>query len=248
MSFFSNIKLIADYLNIKVPSAIDFTPTYHRVAQAFGDWPVVINDDGYKIKIFEWGVIADYMNTPEKIKQYRTSMANARSEKIIDDKRSVWHRIRNQRCLVFTTGFFEHHDAGLKKKIPYFIRVKSEQVFCFAGLYNYSPIPDKETGEVKGTFAIITRPANKLMAKIHNSEQNGNRMPLMLTKKLARNWLNPDLTDKEIKSFLDFEFDDKQLEAWPVNTIRIRKEDNADIIKEIICPEKQMGDNITWLF
>ena len=85
MSFFSNIKLIADYLNIKEPLTIDFEATYHRVAQAFGEWPVVINDDGYKIKLFEWGVIADYMNTPEKVKQYRTSMANARSEKIIDD-------------------------------------------------------------------------------------------------------------------------------------------------------------------
>ena len=234
MSFFSNIKLIADYLNIKEPLTIEFTATYHRVAQAFGDWPVVINDNGFKIKIFEWGVIADYMNTPEKIKQYRTSMANARSEKIIDDKRSVWYRIRNQRCLVFTTGFFEHHDAGLKKKIPYFIGVKKEPVFCFAGLYNYSPVPDKETGEVKGTFAIITRPANTLMAKIHNSEKNGNRMPLILTKELAKNWLNAGLTDKELNSILDFEFQSEQLEAWPVNTIRTRKEDNAAIIKEII--------------
>ena len=120
MSFFSNIKLVADYLSIKEPLSIQFEPTYHTIAQSFSKWPVVINENGYKIKLFEWGVIAGYMNTPEKIKEYRNSMANARSEKIIHDNRSVWHRIRKQRCLVFTTGFFEHRDISAKKKITVF--------------------------------------------------------------------------------------------------------------------------------
>lgn len=232
MSFFSNIKLIADFLKIDYDNSLQFEPTYHKVAQAFNKWPVVINDDGLKIKLFEWGVIADYMNTPEKIKEYRTSMANARSEKIIDDKRSVWHKIRNQRCLVFTTGFFEHHEAGLKKKIPFFIKVKGVPVFCFAGLYNYSPIPDPETGEAIGTFAIITRPANKLMAKIHNDGGNSRRMPLILTKELAEKWMNEKLADEEINKIIHYEFPAEELEAWPVNTIRTKKEDNENVIQE----------------
>lgn len=233
MSFFSNIKLIADYLDIKAPLTIQFTPTYHQVAQTFGEWPVVINEEGYKIKLFEWGVVADYMNTPDKIKQYRNSMANARCEKIIDDRRSIWHRLKKQRCLVFTTGFFEHHDAGLEKKIPFFIDVKNEPVFCFAGLYNYAPLPDKNTGEIKGTFAIITRSANTLMAKIHNGVPNGNRMPLILTKELATKWLDNQLTDEEISTILQFEFPGNKMEAWPVNTIRTRKEDNESVIEKI---------------
>ncbi len=68
MSFFSNIRLITDYLNIKNDNSLQFEPTYHKVAQSFSKWPVVINDDGYKVRLFEWGVIAVYMNTPEKIK------------------------------------------------------------------------------------------------------------------------------------------------------------------------------------
>ena len=109
MSFFSNIKLISDYLSLDDPLTVEFEPTWHRVAQAFGPWPVIIREQAtYKLKLFEWGVIADYMNTPEKIKEYRTSMANARSEKIVGDKRSAWYRIRKNRCLVFTTGFFDH--------------------------------------------------------------------------------------------------------------------------------------------
>ncbi|MGB3008391.1 MAG: SOS response-associated peptidase family protein [Chitinophagaceae bacterium] len=232
MSFFSNISLIADYLSIKEPLTVHFDPTYHRVAQAFSEWPVVINEDGYKVKLFEWGVIADYMNTPEKIKEYRTSMANARSEKIINDNRSIWHRLRRQRCLVFSTGFFEHHDAGLKKKVPFFIRVKNEPVFCFAGIYNYSPIPDKETGEVKGTFAVVTRPANPLMAKIHNGGPNSHRMPLILSKDLAIKWLDETLPDTEIEDLLTFEFPSEQLDAWSVNTIRTKKEDNESVLEK----------------
>ena len=230
MSFFSNIKLITEYLNIQNDVTIRFESTYHRVAQSFGKWPVVINEDGFKVKLFEWGVIADYMNTPEKIKLYRTSMANARSEKIIEDKRSVWHRIRKQRCLVFTTGFFEHRDIGAKKKLPYFIKIKNEPVFCFAGLYNYSPVPDMETGEMTGTFSIITRTANPLMAKIHNGGANSQRMPLILTKDLAIRWLQNELSDEEITSIIQFEFPEKNMEAWPVNTIRTRKTDDEKII------------------
>ena len=233
MSFFSNIKLISDYLSIETRQQIIFEPTYHRVAQAFSKWPIVINDGGYKIKLFEWGVIADYMNTPEKIKDYRTSMANARSEKIINDKRSVWHRLRKNRCLVFTTGFFEHREIGSKKKLPYFIKVKNEPVFCFAGLYNYSPIPDMETGELVGTFAIITRDANTIMAKIHNSGQNSSRMPLILTKQLAKKWLDEKTDDKAIEEILAFEFPASKLEAWPVNTIRTRKEDDESVIEKV---------------
>lgn len=232
MSFFSNIKLISDYLSFKTEELLEFEPTYHVVAQSFKKWPVVINEDGYKIKLFEWGVIADYMNTPEKIKEYRTSMANARSEKILDDKRSVWHKLRNNRCVVFTTGFFEHRDIGTKKKLPYFIKTKGEPVFCFAGLYNYSPIPDPETGEMKGTFAIITRPANSLMVKIHNSGPNSARMPLILTKDLAINWLTPGLTDTELRSILEFEIPATELESWPVNTIRTRKPDDESVIRK----------------
>jgi putative SOS response-associated peptidase YedK len=236
MSFFSNIKLIADYLNIQAIEDLPFEPTFHKVAQSFCKWPVVINDDGYKIRLFEWGAIADYMNTPEKVKDYRTSMANARSEKVINDKRSVWYKMRKQRCLVFTNGFFEHRDINAKKKLPYFVKVKGEEIFCFAGLYNYSPLPNVETGEVNGTFSIITRPANSLMKVIHNAGPNSHRMPVLLTKELAIKWLCNDLTDEEIEKIINYEFPADQMEAWPVNTIRTRKADDGSVIERISAP------------
>lgn len=232
MSFFSNIKLVSDFLPVKTDD-LHFEPTWHKVAQSFCTWPVVVNEDGFKLRLFEWGVIADYMNTPEKIKEYRTSMANARSEKILDDKRSVWHRLRQQRCLVLSTGFFEHQDTGGKKKLPYFIHVKGQPIFCFAGLYNYSPLPDPETGELIGTFSIITRAANPLMATIHNGGTNSGRMPLLLPKEKAIQWLDKGLTDDSLRTILDYEFPESEMEAWPVNTIRTRKEDGPGVVEPL---------------
>lgn len=231
MSFFSNIRLIADYMNIPLNESLPFEPTYHKVAQSFSPWPVLIKEKGtYKIHLFEWGLIADYMNSPDKIKEYRNSMANARSEKLLDDHRSVWHRLRKQRCVVFSTGFFEHRDIGTKKKLPYFIKSAHEPLFCFAGLYNYSPLPDPETGELKGTFTIITQPANALMAAIHNAGPNSQRMPVILTKEKAMEWLNEELSDASIRAILEAGYPASEMTAWPVNTIRTRKNDDETVI------------------
>lgn len=234
MSYFSSIKLISDFIKVDEEPAFDFEPTWHQVAQSWHPFPVVLFEDGKtKLKYFEWGLIADYMNTTDKIKEYRSSMANARSEKILDDKRSVWHRIRQQRCLVFSTGFFEHRDVGWKKKLPYFIKVKEQPVVCFAGLYNYSPNPDPETGELTGTFTIITRNANSLMAKIHNNGPNAERMPLLLTKERAQQWLRPDVSEEELRTLLAYEFPPEEMEVWAVNTIRTRKADGPQVIEPL---------------
>lgn len=233
MSYYSTIKTISDFLQLSHTPTLNFTPTYHQVAQSYCQWPVAINNNGISIQLFEWGVIADYMNTPQSIKQYRSSMANARSEKMIGDKQSVWHTLRHQRCLIFSTGFFEHQAVSKKKKQPYFIQIKNEPIFCMAGLYNYYPIINDNIPTKKGTFTILTRAANEQMQTIHNSGDNAGRMPLLLTKQLAFKWLQPNLNDAEIASIAAFEMPANLLQAWPVDTIRTAKTDNQKVIEKI---------------
>ncbi len=228
ISFSSNIQLITDYLPdlvIDQQLNFDFDMAIHVMAQAYRKYPVIINDAGtHKLMPFEWGVIADYMNTPEKIKQSRQYMCNAQSEKIIQDKKSFWRRIRSKRCLIPVTGIFEHREIkGWKNKVPYFIHIKDRPMFCIPGLYHYSPLPDVETGEIKGTFTLITRSANSVMKQIHNGGPNVYRMPLFLPKELELKWLQPDLTDEGIQEILDFEMPSAQLDHWPVFTIRSTK-------------------------
>jgi len=227
ISFKSSVKTVRDYfpeIIIDPQLTLDFD-NVHVLAQSFSRNPVVIFEDAtYKLKNFEWGVIADYMNSPEKIKQGRAWMCNAQSEKIIGEKKSFWHRIRKKRCLIPVSGIYEHREIkGWKNKVPYFVQLKDRELFCLPGLYNYSPLPDPETGEVTGTFTIITRPANDIMARIHNGGSNAFRMPLFLTRELEMKWLLPDLTDQEISEILSFEMPSENMIHRPVYTIRSPK-------------------------
>ncbi len=229
ISFSTSIEMVTDYLPglvIDPQIGISYDMNLHVQAQAFRKYPVIINEDGqYKLKAFEWGIIPEYMDTPEKIKKGRSSMCNARSEKIIEDKRCYWHRIRRKRCLVPVTGFFEHREVkGFKNKVPYYIRLKERKIFCLPGLYHYPNRADVETGEVTGTFTIVTRAANSVMAQIHNSGEQANRMPLMLNRELELKWLDPDLTDEEMQDLFQFEMPAANLDYHPVYTIRTTKE------------------------
>ncbi len=225
VSFTADMKTLSEYLPmLNVSAGEGFEEREHVQAQAFNRYPVIVNEDGdMKVEMWEWGVIAPYMNTPEKIKKSRSFMCNAQSEKIIHEPKSFWHRIRKNRCLIPVTGIFEHRGIeGWKHKVPYFVREKHRKLFCIPGLYNFTP--DKETGEAKGTYTLITRAANSVMEKIHNSGPNDNRMPMFLAdKKMELRWIAPDLTDKEIDEVLDYEIPSDHLDYHPVYTIRTTK-------------------------
>lgn len=228
IAFYSALQLIDDYFpNLTHDGEISFDLDMgmHFMALGHNRYPVItFENDGYHRKYFEWGIIAEYMDTPEKIKAMRRSMVNARSEKILEDKRSFWHRIRGKRCLIPVTGIYEHREIkGWKNKVPYHIRLKDRPLFCIPGLYHYNPtLADPETGEVRGMFTLITRAANPLMRQIHNSGDNAFRMPLFLPKELELKWLQPNLTDMDIENVLGYEMPSDQLIVDPVYSIRSR--------------------------
>lgn len=228
LSFTANsVEFITDLLpNIVLDVQIDFdfSTTEHVLSMSHRKAIVVYSRDNTPhLNLFAWGLIADYMNTPEKIKQYRIQMANARSEKIFD-KQSAWYKIKHQRCLIVVNGFYEHREiSGWKNKVPYFIKLANRSSFFLLGLYNYSPIPDLETGEQKGTFTILTRQANELMKLIHNHGPNKHRMPVLLEPEEAIKWIKEDLSDEDMKNMLDYAIPDVELEAHPVFSLRTTK-------------------------
>ncbi len=229
IAFYSALQLIDDYFPDLLHDGdiqFDLDMGMHFMALGHNRYPVILFADGrYHRKYFEWGIIAEYMDTPGKIKAMRRAMVNARSEKILADKRSFWNRIRTKRCLIPVTGIYEHREIkGWKNKVPYHIRQKDRPMFALPGLYHYNTkLPsDPETGEVRGMFTLITRAANPLMRQIHNSGDNAFRMPLFLPKELEREWLRPDLTDDDLQRILDYELPSDQLIADPVFSIRAR--------------------------
>jgi len=145
---------------------------------------------------------------------------------------SYLYKIKTARCIIPVTGIFEHREIkGWKNKVPYHVQLKNRDVFALPELYHYPNRADVETGEVTGTFTIITRSAKDLMKQIHNSGEQAFRMPLFLTKELEIKWLSPTLTDTDLAEILDFEMPSSSLSYIPVYTIRTTRERPEQQIK-----------------
>ncbi len=176
-------------------------------------------------RMMEWGCIEFYAHQEPDWKK-RNGMLNIRSERILDDPKSYWYKIRNRRCLIPVSGIFEHREvAGWKKKVPYLVKPKGQPVFFLPGLYSVAELPDKDTGELikHWTFGLITRVANPLMKNIHNSGENGGRMPLFLPFDLSKAFLSEELTANDYRALLNFEMPAEDLDYHTVNTIRTPK-------------------------
>jgi len=229
ISFYSALELIDDYFPDLVHDGeldFDLDMGVHVLAMDYKPYPVVVFENGkYVRKIFEWGPIPEYMNTPEKIKMGRNKMCNARSEKLLDPS-SFWYGIRKQRCLIPVTGIYEHRGIkGWKQKVPYHVQLKGRKMFCIPGVFHFNTnIPsDPETGEMRGTFSMLTRDGNAVMRMIHNGGENPFRMPLFLPKELEFKWLDPNLTDNDLKNIIDYEMPSEELSYYTVASVRSQK-------------------------
>jgi putative SOS response-associated peptidase YedK len=253
VSFTVSIERLSDYFdNLKIDQqlAFEFPDLTHVMGNfVFPAYPIVFraqDDKDLHATAMEWGVLTYYAKTdldkmlaqfPEdkdkafkefdkKIKGIRNSMLNARSERILDDPKSYWYKIRNRRCLIPVTGIYEHREVvGWKNKIPYLIGLKHQPVFFIPGLYSVAELPDKDTGEMHKhwTFTLITRGANELLRKIHNHGDNKWRMPLFLPLTLSQRWLDHELPEQEYRAILEYEMPAEEMEDVPVFTIRSPK-------------------------
>lgn len=159
-------------------------------------------------RTMEWGIIPHYIKNATQFADKRSSMLNARSEKIIDDTQSYWYTIRNRRCLVPVAGILEYRTvAGIKSKIPYYIYDKELQPIYLPGLYAVAELVDENTGELikLASFTLVTRKANSLLMAIHNSGTNAGRMPLFLPLPLAKLWLKEGLNTQDLRQLITYE-------------------------------------------
>ena len=238
VSFTVDIKELPDYfpdliMDGQVEMAFDGT---HIIGHLYQQHPVIYrsrDDQQLHIRMMEWGCVPYYVKDLDQFKRQRASMLNARSERILDDSKSYWHKIRNRRCLVPLNGFYEHRKvAGFKNKIPYYITLNNQSLFFLPALYSVAGVVDKETGELVNTwsYSLITRAANSLMKEIHNDGENRGRMPLLLPFELAKQWVDDTLSVEQYKAILDFEMPSRELGHLPVfsiRTSRLRPDDKA---------------------
>lgn len=235
ISFQVNIRQLTDYfpgLIYDSQTMLDF-PAFDHVqgVGVFQEHPVIyINREDAlpHCRMMSWGVVEHFQKAIPDWKK-RNGMLNIRAERIFGDKKSYWHKIRNRRCLVPVSGIFEHRAVpGQKKKVPYWVRPRGEEIFFLPGLYSVTKLHDAENDVWYNfyTHAIITREANALMKQIHNDGDNQYRMPLFLPKNMAETWLHEDLSSNEVayQSILDYEMPPADMEYKTVWTIRTTKE------------------------
>jgi putative SOS response-associated peptidase YedK len=232
ISFTVTIRAVTDYfpdLVFDSQMEIDFESMTHIVGHAYGEHPVIYSgkeDQLPHCRLMEWGCIPFYTKDEKMFLRQRASMLNARSERVLGDEKSYWYKIRNRRCLVPVSGFYEHRAVkGWKKKVPYYIHLNRQEMFFLPGLYSVAELPDTSTGEMlkRWTYTIITRPANSAMKNIHNDGDNRWRMPLMLPLDMSKEWLKEDLSTDRYKEILDYEIPSEELNFRPVFTIRSPK-------------------------
>ena len=235
-SKFYDLQQIYTYFEIADSLQLEFEPLYHEVAGTEVLWPMVIMEGG-KRKIINglWGMMPWHAKTKKDAESYRNKLVNARQETIFDSY-TFKYSIEKRRCIIPSSGFYEHHhEIGGKRKMPYFITRKNCEILSLAGVYNNWI--DKETGEVLTTFSIITTEANGLMAKIHNGGPNPERMPLMVEKEMIGRWLDPSTPMDEVKKILSYQIGSSELDAIPVAGVRGKnKLEGEDIIKEYKYP------------
>lgn len=150
--------------------------------------PVITNLDQEHLVFYRWGLIP-FWAKDMKI-GYR--MINARKETILE-KSTFKNPMRKKRCIVPFDGFYEWRKVD-GEKYPYRIKVKTEEIFTIAGLWErWSP---PEGGDDVYTFTLITQSPNKFMSKIHD------RMPAILSREQESMWLDQDIPPEDLLQML----------------------------------------------
>jgi putative SOS response-associated peptidase YedK len=171
-----------DTLNSLYPLPAEYAiePNYNAAPTQM--MPVVTQEG---VELMRWGLIPKWAKD-EKIGQ---RLINARSETIFD--KPVWRSvITKKRCLVPANGFYEWQKRADGKQ-PYYIYVKDQKLFMFAGVWESWSHEGKEWH----TYSILTTVPNSEMSNVHD------RMPVILHKDDHAQWLAAD-TQQDIEPLL----------------------------------------------
>ncbi len=164
--------------------------------------PVIVN---YQWEWKFWGLLPFWTKTEEEASERWNQTLNARWETIHD--RPSFQKIRENRCVVPATGFYEWKQIG-KMKIKHQILPRGHEFLFFAGMFDEWINPN--TGEEIQTFTIITQPANQMMSEIHNTKM---RMPVILKLEQVEVWFSQHYQEAVQPTSEDF------LEATPEQSL-----------------------------
>jgi len=195
-------ELQAAFPNFHIPH--DIPPSYNIAPSQ--PIPVVANDGKKNLDFFRWGLIPSWTKE-DKLGKY--NLINARSETVAE-KASFKTSFRRRRCLILTDGFFEWSKSiSGKGKTPYYITLKDQSPFAFAGLWDIWHSPE---GDLLKSACILTTTPNNLVKPIHD------RMPVIIPSEKYAEWLKPEEGQPEEFQPLLVPYPAESMQAYPVST------------------------------
>lgn len=218
--------LYADYQTLLERFAIeetaveetDYTASYN-VAPSQEVLAVVNDGTKNRLGFLKWGLVPPWAKD-EKI-GYK--MINARAETAAE-KPSFRQAFKKKRCLIIADSFYEWRRTDEGKQ-PMLIKMKSDEPFAFAGLWESWKSPD---GKVINSCTILTTEANELMGTIHD------RMPVILSKEGEKIWLEPKEHDPQVLGELLKPFNPQEMEAYEVSdAVNSPKHNGPELIEKV---------------
>lgn len=169
----------------------EFSKIYHVSGFNRPTLPTTLNDNTSSIVPGSWKLIPQWVKNEEEAKKYANTL-NADSDEIFE-KASYRQYILKYRGVLWVDAFYEPKEVkGQKETDNYLIYQPNRAIFPLGIVY--SPWSNKETGEIKNTFAVITVNPNPFVKEIHR------RMPLILPINDIDKWMGAKTKD-DVKSF-----------------------------------------------
>ena len=180
-----------------------------------------------------WGLIAPWSKSSKEAIKSQSSAINARTESV-DIKPTFKNAFKYHRCLIPATGYYEWATelGEFASKQPFYIHSKTDKTLAFAGIYSSW---QDESGAVKESAALITRPAVDFLEKIHH------RMPTFLPNDRWDIWLDSKQNNvTELKELLNFSDEANGLVADPVSTkVNATRNNGPELITPIEIGDPQ---------
>jgi putative SOS response-associated peptidase YedK len=155
-----------------------------------------------ELVMLKWGLIPAWA----KDAAIGSQMIMARADTVAE-KPAFKSAFQKRRCLMVADGFYEWQKTNGKTQ-PYFIGLKDQDPFAFAGLWERWKNPE---GDAVESCALITTDANDIVRPIHD------RMPVILQPKYYDAWLDPEVQDVEKLQKLLVPYPAERMRAYPVS-------------------------------
>ena len=182
----------------------------------------VINDGKLnRMGFLRWGLIPTWA----KEMSIGNKMINARAETLIE-KPSFRNAFKKKRCLILADSFYEWKRHEDKSKTPMRIKLKGEELFAMAGIWESWKSP---AGIPIYSCSVITTGPNELMKEIHD------RMPVILKPNDEKVWLNPSIIDPDYLTQFLKPLDENLMDAYQVSSLVNSPKNNSIGLIQRIC-------------